>query len=544
MGFRIAQVAELARQMNFTPTAKRARQLANAEELLAQINPARGYPFDFILFRITEYHPKIKPTDLTAEDGFTGQLLTGVALQHDLGLLIEQVSDGLNLCSGTGPEVLTIEQVGRRYDVSPKTIQRCRRRGLAARRFMFPDGRKRVGFFALSVDRFFKSRRDLLGAAADFTPIDDAQRQMIQNAFRRLAGRGCSADEITSRIGRRLHRSPVAVRQVIDPADLALAVRPLKASTRRKIVRAFRRGMTISELARRARRPRCSIRRVLIEWRLARLNQYRVKYFDDPLYHQPDATDVIEQIAEAEELAAPTRPEDSRVPSGISPALADLCRCPPPAPGRERALFLKLNFHKFQFAALRRRLDESRLRWRDLMQLQLHRRAAVRTRNQIVTANLRLVISVARRHLRGATDSLTDLVSDGSVALMRAVDGFDFHRGNRFSTYATFALMKEFARGVAAAHSRARRDGDSELLPLLADTRGELPAARLAERDHVQQLLSRLDEREQIVLRAHFGLSGTGRATTYDELGRQLGMTGPCIKRIEQNALAKLRQAE
>jgi RNA polymerase primary sigma factor len=543
MGFRIAQVAELARQMNFTPTAKRARQLANAEELLPQIDPAKGYPFDFILYRITEYHPKIKPSELAAEEEFTGQLLTGVALRHDLGLFIEQVSDGLNLPSDAGPDVLTIEQVGRRYNVSQKTIQRCRRRGLAARRFVFPDGRKRVGFFAVSVDRFFKSQRDLLGRAADFTPIGPAQRLAIQTAFRRLAQRGCSADEIAARIGRRLNRSPVAVREVIDPADLDFAAPPLKAKVRRKIVRAFRRGMTINELAARARRPKSSIHRVLIEWRLQRLNRYRVKYFDDPLYHQPDAADVVRQIVSAEELAAPSRPEDSRVPAGISPALAELCRCPPPPPGRERALFLKMNFHKFQFASLRRRLDESRLRWRDLTDLQSHRRSIVRTRNQIVTANLRLVISVARRHLRGAADSLTDLVSDGSMALMRAVDGFDFHRGNRFSTYATFALMKEFARGMAAARIRAHRDGDSTLLPLLADASGEHPAERLAERDHVQQLLARLDEREQIILRAHFGLSGRRVAATYDELGRQLGMSAPCIKRIEQHALAKLRQA-
>ena len=78
--FRIDSLAALARQMEFTPHDTRAAQVAAAEELLHAIDPAKAYPLDFVVFRITGYRPKTLGDDL----------LTGLALQHDLGLLIEQ----------------------------------------------------------------------------------------------------------------------------------------------------------------------------------------------------------------------------------------------------------------------------------------------------------------------------------------------------------------------------------------------------------------------------------------------------------------------
>src|SRR5947209_571951 len=85
--FRIDSLAALARQMAFTPQDARAAQVSCAEELLHSLDPGKAYPYSFVVFRITAYNPKAAPTDL----------LTGLALQHDLGLLIEQVSDTLNL---------------------------------------------------------------------------------------------------------------------------------------------------------------------------------------------------------------------------------------------------------------------------------------------------------------------------------------------------------------------------------------------------------------------------------------------------------------
>src|SRR6476620_927502 len=83
--FRIDNLAALARQMEFTPTEQRAAQVSAAEQLLHAIEPGKAYPLDFITFKITGFHPKDAQLDQ----------LTGLALQHDLGLLIEKVSETL-----------------------------------------------------------------------------------------------------------------------------------------------------------------------------------------------------------------------------------------------------------------------------------------------------------------------------------------------------------------------------------------------------------------------------------------------------------------
>src|SRR4051794_34750317 len=130
--YRLEAIESLARQMAFAPVAVRDRQIASAEELLGGIEPGRAYPAEFVIFRITGYHPKPEGESL----------LAGIALQHDLGLLIEQVS--LTLSQRTedrGEPVLSIDDLCRTFNVTSKTLQRWRRRGLAARRFVYPDGK-------------------------------------------------------------------------------------------------------------------------------------------------------------------------------------------------------------------------------------------------------------------------------------------------------------------------------------------------------------------------------------------------------------------
>src|SRR5205814_4124045 len=93
--------------------------------------------------------------------------LAGLALQHDLGLLIERVSDTLDIATASIPEpVLAIDDVTERFNVTSKTIQRWRRKGLPARRFVFGDGKRRVGFLLSSVERFVDTREDLVERGA------------------------------------------------------------------------------------------------------------------------------------------------------------------------------------------------------------------------------------------------------------------------------------------------------------------------------------------------------------------------------------------
>src|SRR3954466_5219152 len=118
--FRIDSIAGLARQMPFTPHDSRAVKIDAAEALLHSLDRSKAYPLDFVIYRITGYHPK------KVDEG----LLAGSALQHDLGLLIEQVSESLDLHTAASSDpVLAIEDVTKKFNVTSKTIQRWRRRG-------------------------------------------------------------------------------------------------------------------------------------------------------------------------------------------------------------------------------------------------------------------------------------------------------------------------------------------------------------------------------------------------------------------------------
>ena len=317
--YRIDSMGDLARQMNFTPQDIRFAQIAAAEDLLHSIDPAKAYPLDFVVFRITGYRPKHAKTDL----------LTGLALQHDLGLLIEQLSDSLDIHARKLREpVLTIDDVTEKFNVTSKTIQRWRRRGLPARRFLFDDGKRRVGFLLSSVERFFSTHHDQVSRGANFSQVDDAERDEILRRAKRLAVYcQCCTHEISRRIGRHLKRSALTIQHIIrkhdqenpEQAIFIKAPDPISDDQRKRILRAYRRGLAIGSLSRRVCRPKSMVYRVVMDERVEKLNRRKVRYIDDPLYHEPEAQNAIETIASQEDLTPSSgKPEEVRNSAGSS----------------------------------------------------------------------------------------------------------------------------------------------------------------------------------------------------------------------------------
>jgi RNA polymerase primary sigma factor len=539
--YRLNSIATLARQLAFTPAETRSAQLDAAELLLHELDPARAYPLEFVVYRITAYQPKSNPDS---------DLLTGLALQHDLGLLIEQVSQSLKLVAQNVNEpVLSIGDVCEKFNVTSKTIQRWRRRGLPARRFIFPDGKLRVGFLLASVERFITAHREQVVGAINSAQMDSSERDEIVRRASRLSGSCCPA-EIARRIGSRLHRSPLAILHTIrkhdadhpDRSVFAQSAAPVSDEQRRRVLRGFKRGRSLKNLSRRIDRPRSIVYRVILDERIDRLNQRKVKFIDDELYHDENAAGILNELI-SQDVLKETKPEDDRTPRDLPPYLRELYRHPLLTLSQERALFLKFNFHKRQFVSARRKLEPQFARSKDLAILEGFLREAVAAKNQIIQANLRLVVSVARKHVRAGL-SLMELVSEGNITLMRAVESFDIHKGNRFSTYATFALMKGFARSVPLMLSGQKGIAGGDSLERIADARWEHAAGRRLDRDHVEQLLGTLSDRERCVLLAHYGLENEQSApATYDQLSERMGVSKQQIRQIEQVAIGKLRLA-
>ncbi|HEX8340674.1 MAG TPA: hypothetical protein VF624_07165, partial [Tepidisphaeraceae bacterium] len=190
--YRLDTIASLANQMPFAPAHVRERQLVAAEELALALEPAKAYPPAYVVFRVTGFKPKMP----------AGAMLTGLALQHDLGLLVEEVSAGLNQHTVDRSEpVLSIDDVVAGFHVTSKTVQRWRRKGLVARRLIFPDGKKRVGFRLAVVEKFFATRHDQVRHAANAATIADGEHEAILRNARRLATQcGCCEGEIARRI--------------------------------------------------------------------------------------------------------------------------------------------------------------------------------------------------------------------------------------------------------------------------------------------------------------------------------------------------------
>lgn len=244
--------------------------------------------------------------------------------------------------------------------------------------------------------------------------------------------------------------------------------------------------------------------------------------------------------------------------------------------------------------------------WKDRLPYERDIAIADEARRQLIQANLRLVVSVAKKYI-GSSMSFMDLVQEGNIGLMRAVEKFDYKRGNRFSTYATWWIRQAVTRAIAEqsrlirlpvhlsesiTHLRraiykleqslereptpeeiaqslgmslrkVRRllqaaaqpvsleqplnnDREGRIGELLADETQESPMEIAAQRmlqAELAQALSELPERERKVLLLRYGLAD-GQRRTLEEVGVAFGITRERTRQIEAEALRRLRDPQ
>ena len=530
-------------QAKYAPRERRLEQIDRAEKLLAEIDVEKKYPWEYLVFRVTGFRP----------DNAPALILDGDDVRHDLRLFLEDLSETVSQKAELASEpVLTVEAVGKQFNVSTRTVTRWRRQGLIARRFVI-GGRTKVGFLESSVRRFVDEHRDQVVRGSRFKQLSDVEREEIARRARRMAAAGGPGrlTEIARRIGRKMDRATETVRATLkaydrdhpDRAIFAAIAPPLDDLAKAEIYKQFRRGTGAEQLASKFGRTRSSVYRVLNEMRARKILEVKLDAMSHPSFDdEAAAADILSAMPDPVD---PKASRKARAPKGLPPYLASLYEVPLLAREQEMHLFRKMNFLKHQADKLRKALDPTKARSADLDKIEALQEEALAVKNQIIRANLRLVVSIAKRHV-GPNNNFFELVSDGNMSLIRAVEKFDFSRGNKFSTYASWAIMKNFARTIPEENHRRDRfvTGHEAMFESAADTRAdehEYESTLKRMQETVKGMLGRLDDRERRIIISRYGLGGA-HEQTLEQLGRELGITKERVRQIESRAQDKLRK--
>src|SRR5688572_26249645 len=216
-------------------------------------------------------------------------------------------------------------------------------------------------------------------------------------------------------------------------------------------------------------------------------------------------------------------------------------------PAEEKLMFLRFNFAKLKLGRIQRRIKRYGLTKKDAQELlQWHNRFE-HLREYLVRTNLALVLAMAKRTRLGDVD-FSEIVSEGNMALMRAVDKFNVDKGFKFSTYACRAILKAFSR-TAMKHSRHKTRFPVEFEPEMEKSDWSDRKRDIVEEDCIDELkqivernLADLSDTEQTVIRRRFNWQQQDESPlTLEEVGQIIGVTKERVRQIQNKALLKIK---
>lgn len=537
-----SDMAELAHQLTLSPRRLRMEQIRGIDRVLGLVSADRTYPFDFVCFHITKYR-KRGPS--------TGYSIPGKALINDLVTLAEVLSRKANLAlAELGEPFDTHEELAAELQVSTKTVRRWRSRGLMGLRVTFDDGVNRLAFCRSTIDRFVQQHKALVSKGAAFTQLSETEKSRIVDIARGLVAQRplklhAAAKAIAEQTGRAVETVRYTLRRY-DESNKATAIfanggKAVRCERHEAIWKCRQAGDSAERIAAAFDCPVGEIEAVIRQVQVEQWQQTPLEWVHNEIFDAPTADAIILEAAEPAAASVST----PRIPADLPPYLRSLYAVALLTREQEQDLFRRYNYLKFKTARALKGIDAATISAGQFAVISDLRFQIEDVRQRITRANLRLVVSIAKKHV-GWTSNFFEVVSDGNMSLMRAIEKFDYARGNKFSTYATWAVMKNYARSIPEQHYYSTRwvTGQDTVLETAPDR--EVEPVHAQDRERVKELIAdgmrELTEREREVVSNHFGLDNPDASLTLEQLGRRFGVTKERVRQIEKRALARLRE--
>jgi len=279
--------------------------------------------------------------------------------------------------------------------------------------------------------------------------------------------------------------------------------------------------------------------RTSIQARAEAILKTEIDFVSNSFFAKRSAAKFFEQEEfDIDQTPRPRSKSDGNIPTHLT----RLCGTPLLTPEEEVSAFRRMNYLKFRFNRIRSKLNASTATATQVEEAESLLHQANSVRDLLIRANLRLVVSVARKFV---TPQLTfdELFSDGVIALMNAVEKFDYDRGYRFSTYAYYSISRSLYRYIKVQRkNRIHSDVLEQVVEADDDgTTGWNQENWNFVNEELDSMLDQLDQRERWIIRQRYAFDGDGKAPTYKVLAEKLGVCNERVRQLEKRALSKLR---
>lgn len=532
--------ADLVSQLRYAPRAKLAEDIARAEALAADIEPEQMYPEDWLEYRITDVRRSFEDP----------ALVPGAAVLLELSSLVEHLCErGKIAARECGPDAVTLDQLATRWQVSRKTVDRYRRRGLIARRVRLDNGKPGLIVTAPAAALFERRQPDLIDRAARYSRIERDVEQRMGRRAERYARAGLSLNQAALRLARRFDRSHEAVRQLLRRQDsqrsepIFAEAGPLTGTRRAAAWRSTRRGISTADLAKHFGKTRPALARAINHERADRLGQISLS---------PGLGDGPPPADARKEVLAPAAVREglvARGPATLGELIADARTSRSPVVAEEAAQLVAMVFLRRAAAAAHASLDHTQPEALVLDQIETDLRHASMLKATLLRTHLVRIGDTIDQRLgvpieRLGTDAARSTILGAIGAAARGLDTLSPERGSRPAAAIGLAVDR-YAVGLAKA-----RAASSRATPML-DMNARVPdwtatldpwQRDLAPDPRLATVLDQIDPKHARLLTARFGLDGS-MPRTLSQIAEDTGTGRTALVRREPRALREALRA-